>query len=97
MLMYYMPFFDGSNHYSVDNVRLDLEFLSPDQCQWFLDQISKLDGYTYYNSLKDFAYRHLFSFGSKGLSFSLGVAFNGSKSSDVVKGFLDFNPKQDPG
>ena len=50
MLMYYMPFFDGSNHYSVDNVRLDLEFLSPDQCQWFLDQISKLDGYTYYNS-----------------------------------------------
>lgn len=94
MLMYYMPFFDGSNHYSVDNVRLDLEFLSPDQCQWFLDQISKLDGYTYYNSLKDFAYRHLFSFGSKGLSFSLGVAFNGSKSSDVVKGFLDFNPNK---
>lgn len=59
MLMYYMPFFDGSNHYSVDNVRLDLEFLSPDQCQWFLDQISKLDGYTYYNSLKDFAYAFL--------------------------------------
>ena len=33
MLMYYMPFFDGSNYFSVDNVRLDLEFLSPKQVE----------------------------------------------------------------
>lgn len=94
MLMYYMPFFDGSNYFSVDNVRLDLEFLSPKQVENFLVQIHALPGYQYYMSLKDFAYRHLFVFGVKGFSFSLGVDFNGSKNADVVKGFLDFNPNK---
>lgn len=94
MLMYYMPFFDGSNYFSVDNVRLDLEFLSPKQVENFLVQIHTLPGYQYYMSLKDFAYRHLFVFGVKGFSFSLGVDFNGSKNTDVVKGFLDFNPNK---
>ena len=95
MLSYYMPFFDGSRTFSVDNVRLDVEFLSPKSCQDFLDMVSdKLDGYIYYSSFKDFAYRHLFTFGTKGLSFSLGVSFNGSKSSDTVRGFLDFNPNK---
>ena len=94
MLMYYMPFFDGSNYFSVDNVRLDLEFLSPKQVENFLVQIHALPGYQYYMSLKDFAYRHLFVFGVKGFSFSLGVDFNGSKNTDVVKGFLDFNPNK---
>lgn len=94
MLSYYMPFFDGSNHFSVDNVRLDLDFLSSDQCQWFLNQVNKLDGFVYYSSFKDFGYRHLFTFGTKGFSFTLGVSFNGQKSLDAVKGFLDFNPNK---
>ena len=47
MLMYYMPFFDGSNYFSVDNVRLDLEFLSPKQVENFLVQIHALPGYQY--------------------------------------------------
>lgn len=88
MLMYYMPFFDGSNYFSVDNVRLDLEFLSPKQVENFLVQIHALPGYQYYMSLKDFAYRHLFVFGVKGFSFSLGVDFNGSKIQMLLKVFL---------
>ena len=94
MLSYYMPFFDGFNYFSVDNVRLDLDFLSSDQCQWFLNQVNKLDGFVYYSSFKDFGYRHLFTFGTKGFSFTLGVSFNGQKSLDAVKGFLDFNPNK---
>ena len=40
MLSYYMPFFDGFNYFSVDNVRLDLGvFYHLDQCQWFLNQV----------------------------------------------------------
>lgn len=95
MLSYYNPYYDGRNWYSVDNVRLDLEFLSLDSAQRFTDWInSTFDCFTYYPSFKDFQYRHLFNFGIKGLSFSLGVGHNSCRSSDNVKGFLDFNPNK---
>ena len=94
MLSYYMPFYDGSVYYSVDNVRLDFKFISLDQFDWFLKNVNKLDGFVYFSSFRDFGYRHLFTFGAKGLSFTLGLGFNGQKLSDSQKGFLDFNPNK---
>lgn len=94
MLCYYRPYVADNVYYSVDNIRLDLEFVSDKTCSQMLAFLNSLEGYQYYMSLKDFQYRHLFVFGIKNLSFSLGLVFNGASSKDVVKGFLDFNPNK---
>lgn len=94
MLMYYQPVFEFGNVYTIDSIRLSLSFLSPKAVNKFLDELSGIIGYTYYESYRDFSYRHLFVFGTKGHSFSLGVGFNGSSSGDSVKGMLDFNPNK---
>lgn len=95
MLLYYLPYYDGKNWFSVDNVRLDLEFFSSHAserfCRWLDDSF---DCFTYYPSFKDFHYRHLFNFGFRGLSFTLGIRHNSTKASGSVKGFLDFNPNK---
>lgn len=72
---------------------LDLDFLSSDQCQWVFKPVNKLDGFVYYSSLKILVSAPV-TFGTKGFSFTLGVSFNGQKSLDAVKGFLDFNPNK---
>lgn len=94
MLMYFQPVFEFGNVYSIDSIRLSLSFISPHSVNEFLNELSDMIGYTYYESFKDFSYRHLFVFGTKGHSFSLGVGFNGSSSDDSLKGMLDFNPNK---
>ena len=94
MLCYWEPYTELSVNYSIDSIRLDLEFISDQTCKQMLEYLNGLEGYTYYMSLKDFQFRHLFVFGVRNLSFSLGLVFNGSSQKDVVKGFLDFNPNK---
>lgn len=93
MISYFNPFFDDGIVYSCDNIRLSLEFLSTDSCEHFLSWLSQFE-YAYYRSSKPFSYKHLFVFGCKGLSFSIGCCLNGSSSSDDLKGFLDINPNK---
>lgn len=93
MLSYYLPYYAGGNIYSCDNIRLSLEFPSLRQMELFLTWLSKFD-VTYYRSLKDFSYRHLFVFPGNTATFSLGLCLNGASKAQDLCGFLDFNPNK---
>lgn len=96
MLSYYNPFYDVDGHIvSCDNIRLKFDFGSEDSLKEFSKFLLKFsDKYQYYSSFRDCSYRHLFVFGVHGLSFSLGLSFNGFHSDDQLKGFLDVNPNK---
>ena len=98
MVKYYMPVYDGSNIVSCDMLRIEFE-VSKNNLEAFQSAMQgKLNQYNclceYYSSFRDFQYRHLFRFGLKGCSFVVGFSFNGTKSEQNRKGFIEFNPNK---
>lgn len=93
MISYYMPYLlDGVIH-SCDNLRLAFECSEKglsSLTRWF----NTMPQIQYYQSFKDYTYKHLFVFGTKGLSFSVGLSLNGNSKADAYKGFVDINPNK---
>lgn len=93
MISYYMPYLQDGIIHSCDNLRLAFECSEkglPSLVHWF----STMPQVQYYQSFKDYSYKHLFVFGMKGLSFSVGLSLNGNAKADAYKGFLDINPNK---
>lgn len=85
--------------YSLDMVRLSLNFGENEKMQNFLNWLSAFNTYgdgievDYWSSIKQFSYRHLFRIGTDEYSYSLAVGFNGC-SLDRNKGYIEFNPNK---
>lgn len=93
MISYYMPYLQDGIIHSCDNLRLAFECSEKglgSLTRWF----NTMPQIQYYQSFKDYTYKHLFVFGTKGLSFSVGLSLNGNAKADVYKGFVDINPNK---
>lgn len=97
MLLYSRPILQDGCIYSIDNLRYSFSFSRTsglDDMASFLQELKRLDGFSYYPSYKDYAFRHLFVFGFPRHSFSLGLSLNGDSKKDALAGFLDVNPNK---
>lgn len=85
--------------YSLDMVRLNLNFRENEKMQEFLNWLSSFNTYgegievNYWMSIKQYAYRHLFRIGTESYSYSLAVGFNGNALSRN-RGYIEFNPNK---
>ena len=93
MIAYFNPVFDDGRVCSIDGIRLNLRFASSSDVESVLDGLHSFDA-TYYPSYRSFTYRHLFVFGGKLSSFSLGLCLNTVSADGVLNGFMDFNPNK---
>lgn len=93
MISYYMPYFQDGMIHSCDNLRLSFE-CSEHGLPSLIYYLNSIPEVQYYQSFKDYSYKHLFVFGMKGLSFSIGLSLNGNSKADVYKGFVDVNPNK---
>lgn len=84
--------------YSIDMVRLKLDFSSDEKIKNFGNFLCGINmSYVeqYPISYKDFGYRNLFKINcSNGCSFVVGLSFNGKDSSSRYIGFMEFNPNK---
>lgn len=84
--------------YSIDMVRLRLDFSSDERIKNFgnfLSGIHMLYVEQYAPSFKAYAYRNLFKITcANSCSFVIGLSFNGSDSSSRYIGFMEFNPNK---
>lgn len=98
MLSYYRSIVRDDTVYSIDMVRLRLDFNSLDHIQQFGDWLSNpihLHIEQYPLSSKAFSYRYLFKIKcSNDSSFVCGLGFNGADRSSGWVGFLEFNPNK---
>lgn len=94
MLTYYHPILIDGLIYSLDNLRFQFHFYDEDNAQRFVNGLKKYELMTYYPSYKDYQYRHLFNFGVKGFSFSVGVSLNDNSKKGFMTGYLDVNPNK---
>ena len=87
--------------YSLDMVRLNIEFLSIDKKNNFVEWLKNIDTYRtedfvveYFPCFSAFKYRHLWSLRTKSdHSWSFGLDRTG-KPQDAIKGFIEFNPNK---
>ena len=103
-MLLYSEYFEKDNlKFSCDMIRLEFTFndFLFNQFQKFIDSLTICSnckyGLRYFNSLKTFAYRHLFTFFYSDyfeISFTVGLQFNGLKKSEFQKCFLEFNPNK---
>ena len=94
MLVYYRPVLMDGLIYSIDNLRFQLHFYDENDAQRFVDSLKQYEPMTYYPSYKDYSYRHLFNFGVRGLSFTVGVSLNDNSKKGFLSGYLDVNPNK---
>lgn len=97
MITYCEPIFDGKNIISCDmlriNFKLDGERGLKKLIQYF-DRFEYNLSSRYYQSLKSYAYRHLFVFSIVDNSFTVGLSLNGDGKLGLLKGFIEFNPNK---
>ena len=98
--MYWKSFTDDNGFiYSLDNVRLNLDFGSPENASKITHLMEHVDTYSdqvslkFYHSLRNFTYRYLYTLSSGSVSFTVGVGFLGTGKEQPL-GFLDFNPNK---
>lgn len=101
--MYFKSWIDKKNMttYSLDMVRLNIEFGSPEKKNKFVAWLNNIDEFRtqdfiveYFPCFSAFKYRHLWSVKTKnGCSWSLGLDRTG-KPQDAIKGFIEFNPNK---
>ena len=99
MLAYYSPVFRESTVYSIDMVRLKLDFSGKEYLDVFLEWLSGInDIYIERHpvSHKAYAYRNLFQITCKSnnCSFVIGLSLNGSNPESYYLGFMEFNPNK---
>lgn len=103
-MLLYSKYFEKNNlKFSCDMLRLDFVFNDClfNQFQKFIDSLTLCQNcqyhISYFNSLKTFSYKHLFSIHNvhnSEISFSIGIQLNGLKKSEFQKCFLEFNPNK---
>lgn len=98
MLKYYNELVRDDVVYSIDMVRIRLDFSSEERIQAFGDwccRIENLHIESYPLSTKAFSYRYLFKITcGNGSSFVCGLGFNGTTKDSFYLGFLEFNPNK---
>lgn len=98
MLNYYNEIVQNDVVYSIDMVRIRLDFSSEKRIQAFGDwccRIENLHIESYPLSTKAFSYRYLFKITcGNGSSFVCGLGFNGTTKDSFFLGFLEFNPNK---
>lgn len=98
MLFYYNEIVKNDITYSIDMVRLRLDFSSLDHIEQFGGWLSKpyhIHIEQYPLSSKAFSYRYLFKIKcNNDSSFVCGLGFNGTDRSSGWIGFLEFNPNK---
>ncbi len=101
MLSYFHPIIDNGITYSIDMIRLRLDFNSMERIEEFGSYFSSpscpyyLSIEMYPLSTKAFSYRYLFKFNCADHSdFVFGLGFNGSDRSSGWIGFCEFNPNK---
>lgn len=100
MLKYYNKY-EGKNGviYSIDMIRLNLKF-TPDSINEFMDYLNKINltlwntELKYYNSVRQYTFRHLFNFKTENCSFVIALQFNSSERAEMYKGYIEFNPNK---
>lgn len=82
--------------YSCDMIRLNLEFFNVglENVSKYLCTSTRIDIEVYPINLCQFKYRNLVVIDYGESTMSVGLHFNGSRSSDTLKGFLEFNPNK---
>lgn len=84
--------------YSIDMVRLRLDFSSEERIKNFGDYLSdftKIHIEQYPKSYKAYSYRNLFKVTcGNNCSFVIGLSFNGNNKDSCYLGFLEFNPNK---
>lgn len=101
--MYFKSWIDKTNMttYSLDMLRLNIEFPSIETKNKFVEWLRKIDTFRtedylveYFPCFSAFKYRHLWSIKTKNNnSWSIGLDRTG-KPQDAVKGFIEFNPNK---
>lgn len=94
MLCYYSPLFYPDYILSCDKLKFKFTFLNFENLTRCASQLETYFEMNYYNSLKDYTFRHLFQFGMSGQSFVVGLDFNGATQDDRLKGYIEFNPNK---
>lgn len=98
MLNYYNEIVRDDVVYSIDMVRIRLDFSSEERIKLFGDwccRIENLHIESYPLSTKAFSYRYLFKITCEnGNSFVCGLGFNGTTKDSFYLGFLEFNPNK---
>ena len=98
MIHYFNSIYIDHTIYSIDMVRLRLDFSSTERITNFgnfLSGINLLYVEQYPQSFKAFSYRNLFKITcANNCSFVIGLSFNGSESSSRCIGFMEFNPNK---
>ena len=98
MIEYYNSIIFNNITYSIDMIRLRLDFGVEDRItefgQW-CNSIENLHIETFPLSTKAFSYRYLFKVRcDNNKSFVCGLGFNGTDGESAVLGFLEFNPNK---
>lgn len=98
MLDYYSPVFKGTVVYSIDMIRLQLDFSSKKRSLSFQNYILSLKGNIveiFPPSYKAYRYRYLYKIHCLNDNvFIIGLHFNGSGKDSNYLGFIEFNPNK---
>lgn len=94
MLLYFRPFICDSNVYSIDKVRTSFKLCHDVDVIKVCDFLNSFMP-QYRSSFASYKYNHLFTFGIKGFSFTVGLSLNDPQDVESVrKGFIEFNPNK---
>lgn len=98
MIHYYQDIMDDGATYSIDMVRLKLDFSCEKNIQAFGNWLSSPNHMfveMYPVSFKAYGYRNLFRITcSNDFSFVVGLSFNGNNKDAYYLGFMEFNPNK---
>ena len=98
MVNYFNSIYIEPSIYSIDMIRLKLDFSGSERVTNFGNFMSRVDLLyieQYPQSFKAFSYRNLFKVTcSNDSSFVIGLSFNGTDSSSRYLGFMEFNPNK---
>ena len=98
MVNYFNSIYIEPSIYSIDMIRLKLDFSGSERITNFGNFMSRVDLLyieQYPQSFKAFSYRNLFKVTcSNDSSFVIGLSFNGTDSSSRYLGFMEFNPNK---
>lgn len=93
MLTYYLPYFNDSTVYSIDNVRLKFRLMHDTDMPALLDFLGSHVSSEYFMSTRSYTYRHLFTFHLVGSTFTVMLDLVGDASRSM-EGIIDFNPNK---
>lgn len=99
MIYYYNSIYIDHIIYSIDMVRLSLDFSSLDRITRFGDYLLEINNNLYVEqyspSFKAYAYRNLFKVVCRNnQTFVIGLGFNGDDRESAFQGFMEFNPNK---